>query len=76
MKYLLLFAFLATVWWVWSKRQAARDQEGAPQREMPAEKMVSCAHCRVHLPESEGIAENGQVYCCDAHRLAGPAAGR
>jgi hypothetical protein len=27
----------------------------------------------VHLPESEGICVDGQVYCSEAHRLAGGA---
>lgn len=70
MKYLLLFAFLTVVWWVWSKRQANGSAD-IPGRQGPApEKMVTCAHCGVYLPESEGVAEGGRVYCSEAHRLA------
>jgi len=70
MKYLLLLAFLAAVWWVWSKRQASAESDAARPRDPLPEKMVTCAHCGVHLPESEGIAQGDQIYCSEAHRLA------
>ena len=73
MKYLLLFAFLAAVWWVWSKRQAGGGGEASARQEPAPEKMVTCAHCGVYLPESEGLAEGGRVYCCEAHRSAASA---
>ncbi|MFH1989591.1 MAG: PP0621 family protein [Pseudomonadota bacterium] len=70
MKYLLLFAFLAAVWWVWSKRHSAAGTETSERREPAPEKMVTCVHCGVHLPESEGIVDGDRVYCSEAHRLA------
>lgn len=76
MKYLLLFAFLVTVWWIWSKRQAGSGPNPARRREAAPEKMLRCAHCGVHLPESEGIGEDDRFYCCEAHRVAGPAVER
>lgn len=69
MKYLLLFAFLAVVWWLWSKRRVTGD-DASPHQHPAPEKMVACAHCGVHLPESEGIVVGDRVYCSDAHRLA------
>ncbi len=36
----------------------------------PAEDMVRCAYCGVHLPKSESILSGGNYYCCDAHRRA------
>ncbi|AXS79110.1 PP0621 family protein [Dechloromonas sp. HYN0024] len=71
MKYLLLLAFLAAVWWVWSKRQVGERRDAQQRPEAPSEKMVICANCGVHLPESEGLAGGGQLYCCEAHRVAG-----
>lgn len=68
MKYLLLFALLAVVWWLWSKRQN-KGADVYPQRPAP-EKMVACAHCGVHMPESEGVVAGARVYCSEAHRLA------
>lgn len=70
MKYLLLFAFLAVVWWLWSKRQVTGGAGASPQQDSVPEKMVACAHCGVHLPESESIVVGDRVYCSEAHRLA------
>lgn len=76
MKYLLLFALLGVVWWVWSKRKAADEVASRPPQAKEPEKMVNCAQCGVYLPESDCVAEGGRAYCCEAHRAAGPAAGR
>jgi len=69
MKYLLLFAFLGVVWWVWKKRQdippPLRDR-----KDLPPENMVVCAHCGVHLPESDAVRDGDHAYCSPAHRLA------
>jgi uncharacterized protein len=75
MKYLLLFAFLGVLWWVWSKRNASGDSVPTKRSVPPPEKMVTCAHCGVHFPESDGQIEQGRAYCCEAHRVAGPTAG-
>jgi uncharacterized protein len=35
--------------------------------------MVACAHCGVHLPRPDALADGeGRLYCGDEHRLAGP----
>ncbi len=35
--------------------------------------MVACAHCAVHLPRAEAVADaQGRLFCDEAHRLAGP----
>ncbi len=31
-------------------------------------KMVRCAHCGVHAPRAESIAEGGQFFCSEEHR--------
>ena len=77
MKYLLVL--LVVGFGLWSlvsrlrgsglKRPTAVD----PARlETPAA-MVRCAHCGLHLPETDAVAEGAQLYCSDAHRLRGPA---
>ena len=71
MKYLLLLALLAGVWWAWSKRAAAREAAEPARKDRSPEKMVMCAHCGVHLPESEALLEAGEPYCSPAHRAAG-----
>lgn len=45
------------------KNVPRQDDEGA-------EDMVRCAYCGVHLPKSESIQSEGQVFCCAAHRDA------
>jgi uncharacterized protein len=75
MKYLLLFAFLAAIWWVWNKRRMEAPDErqaAAP----PVDNMLVCAHCGVHFPERDGLKEGEQAYCCEAHRLAARSAER
>ncbi len=34
----------------------------------PAEDMVCCAHCGVHLPKSESMLVGGNFFCSAAHR--------
>lgn len=72
MKYLLLFAILFAVWWLW--RAPRRRPPAPPPAERPVERMVACARCGVLLPESEAVLEAAAAYCCEAHRQAGPAA--
>lgn len=75
MKYLLMLAFLGLVWWLWAKRRVA-EQKGAMPRETASEKMMTCAHCGVHFPESDGVSVDGRFYCSEAHRLASGSAER
>ena len=70
MKYLLLFAVLAVVWWVWKKRQQQSDRPPAPRPDPKVENMLVCAHCGVHFPEGDGVLDGGEAYCCAAHRSA------
>jgi len=50
----------------WPPRgDACRPEEG----EAEAERMLACAACGVHVPESEGVRVGSEFYCCEAHRL-------
>jgi uncharacterized protein len=69
MKYLLLVAIVAVIWWALKKRPSQSGKRPAPAARDP-ERMVVCAHCGVHLPQSECVTENGACFCSDAHRLA------
>jgi hypothetical protein len=51
MKWLLLGLIAGFVWLAW-KRSQHRSGEANPASR-PAERMVVCAHCGVHLPEEE-----------------------
>ena len=58
---------------------AAGEGSGTPsggRREREAsmpeiEQMVACAHCGLHVPESEGVRGGGEFYCSDEHRRLG-----
>lgn len=67
--FLLLIAFIV---WVALKNRG-RHADGESRDERPVEAMVVCAHCGVHLPESESLVAQELRYCCRAHLDAGPA---
>ena len=75
---LLFFVLLAAAIyfaWRWLRVSQARPPASGATRDSAkpaAEPMVRCAHCGVHLPLSEAVADGTNVYCSDPHRLAGP----
>lgn len=80
-KLLLVLGVLvvALAWWTLGRRRdggtgedRAARRPGADRRGAPAT-MLACAHCGVHLPQSEAVFDvGGRPYCSEAHRLAGP----
>lgn len=59
-----------------TKRQQAPPQAGRPRPMQtrgpaPAEHMVRCAHCGIHLPRSEALLISGQTWCSQDHALLG-----
>jgi uncharacterized protein len=63
-------------------RVAARNSQGArpaqPRgraaqraRAVPAEQMVRCAHCGIHLPRSEATLIGGHTWCSPEHARLG-----
>ena len=74
MKYLLLLALIGVIWWMWKKRSALPQADGDVRRDREPEKMVVCAHCGVHLPESDSLTDGQAIYCNAAHRDAARAA--
>lgn len=74
-KAILLILILALVYWYfWGRfrngESGARRGASAPPPASP-EKMVDCAYCGLHVPESESIAAAGRRYCSDEHRRLG-----
>ena len=51
------------------KRALASRQDDS-RRQPSIAKMVVCAQCGVHLPESEAIQKDGKHYCCEEHLKA------
>ncbi len=70
MKYLLLLAVLGVIWWLLTKRAQTPSEPSARVRNLPPEKMFTCAYCGVHFPESDVISDGDDVYCCVEHRQA------
>ena len=74
-KILILLALVFGVLWLLKGR---RRGEGAAPKSRPAEPakpqaMLACAHCGVHLPQNDVLADAaGRPFCSEAHRLAGP----
>jgi uncharacterized protein len=61
-----------------AERQAAL--QAAPRRPGAGNaapgRMIRCAHCGLHLPESEAVrSPDGRDYCSPAHLGAGPRTG-
>ena len=42
-----------------------------PAGSQPAESMVRCAHCGIHLPRSEAVLLEGKVWCSRDHARLG-----
>ncbi|PTD95467.1 PP0621 family protein [Pseudothauera lacus] len=73
---LIFILLLIVVWWLRRALQGFRARRaGRPsaegRRTPAAERMVACAHCGVHVPESEGVREGAEFFCCAAHRRLG-----
>lgn len=78
---LLFVLFLLAVFYVRrALRGGPRREEGGDSApEQPAsqapvgeiEQMVACAHCGVHVPESEGVTSGGRFFCSEEHRRLG-----
>ena len=65
MKYLVLLVVLVVAIGIWRGRRA---KEAAPQtpRALPQD-MLACAHCGIHIPRKEALAQGTHWYCCREH---------
>ena len=70
MKYLLLIGLALAILWFLRRPENRRTRTaGAPAARRP-ERMVKCARCGVHFPESDGVRDGAIHYCCAEHRRA------
>lgn len=83
-KVLLIIGIALGVYWLWRQGRMAESREArpappaAPSRNhtaQPPQDMVACAHCGLHLPRSEALADgpggSAPFYCSAAHRQSG-----
>ena len=67
---LLWLLLILIVWWMLRPRRAAPPSSA--RAGAAPEAMVDCAHCGLHFPASEAVRDGARVFCCSAHRDAGP----
>ena len=67
---LRVLGFLAYLVFKGFQRSASR-RERSEDSTLAAERMVACARCGVHLPESEAVEGDGLRFCSDEHRRLG-----
>ncbi len=41
----------------------------AGQKKTAVHSMVRCAHCGLHVPETEAVQDGGRFFCSNEHRL-------
>ncbi len=69
---LLFLGLLAYLVFKGFQRTASRRRSDAGRTRVP-ERMVTCARCGVHLPESEALEGDGGRFCSEEHRQLGAA---
>ncbi|NOT17818.1 MAG: hypothetical protein HOP20_07115 [Sulfuriferula sp.] len=62
-KLLLLLLVGGALYWWWRKPAPRQTKP----RVKPTENMVRCAHCGVHLPQSEAVSGTGVWFCSALH---------
>lgn len=73
MKYLiwLLVLLLGYGWWRSKTRLQMREKKSSPvvnPAEAPVVVVVACAHCGLHLPQTEALVQGPHYYCCLEHQ--------
>jgi len=70
LKLLVFVLVLAAIFWgrrLISQIGKPTRTPGATDRQKASEHMLACQRCGLHVPESEGVTQAGQFFCCDAH---------
>jgi uncharacterized protein len=53
-------------------KRALASRRKSPSDKPAVAKMVACAHCGVHIPESEAVHDGDSHYCSEEHRRKTP----
>jgi uncharacterized protein len=71
MKYLFLIAVIGLVlWWLKIQRRDKDKNSDDVNQAQKAQHMVRCAHCDLHLPQSDALEGLLGFYCSASHRDA------
>lgn len=60
----IAYRFLKKTWSSRVREVKHREQKPQPPR---VQQIKACAYCKTHIPEDEGIYENGQFFCSYQH---------
>jgi len=74
MKFLLFVGLLAVIWLMWKKHKARGAAPVVPPATR-AERMVSCRHCGLLVPESDSVTDGADHFCSQEHSQAARSAG-
>ncbi len=66
-KILLIAIAFAAVFWLLRNHRRRADRAAQPPPDAPAEDMVACAHCGVHLPRGESLISEARHFCSQEH---------
>lgn len=72
MKFLLVLVVVVVLLWLMFGRRRGNTAARKPAAPPAPAAMIACAHCGVHLPQSDAVGSGAQWFCSEAHRLAGP----
>jgi uncharacterized protein len=74
---IVVLVVVLAAWLIFGRRRkpaAPPARSDAKAGADPGQAMVVCAHCGVHLPRGDALADGDASYCGPAHRAAGPRA--
>lgn len=69
-KFLILVFLVVLLYRVFTRTKRVRRPPRVPAAPQ-VEAMIQCAHCGVHVPLGESVAEGERRYCCEEHRRLG-----
>lgn len=68
-QFLRLVIILIGLWLVLTLvKRALASRRKSPSDKPAVAKMVACARCGVHIPESEAVRDGNKYYCSEEHR--------
>ena len=70
MKVVLVLLAVYALCWLLRRSFGSRRAPGPTVAQRPAQTILACAHCGVHLPQDETLPGRGGVFCGEAHRAA------
>jgi uncharacterized protein len=74
-KFVVLLLVAVAVWFLLKgfRKPSSPPPPRRPAETLSGESMVVCAHCGVHLPQSDATASGERFFCSEEHRRLGDA---